>query len=147
MSSAAMTSLSDVLPSTVPKLDASGSNWAIFIFRFEDAVRAKGFWNQFDGSASPPTIADPTAPTSTEMAALALWEKDECSGKSLLTQKLPDLTVVMVYLKKTVKERWDAVVSEFSKKSAYAQTDMRAKFMALHCPDKGNPREFLEGLQ
>jgi len=38
-------------------------------------------------------------------------------------------------------------VKEFSKKSAYAQADMRAKFMAMRCLDKGNPREFLEGLR
>jgi len=46
-----------------------------------------------------------------------------------------------------VRERWETVVKEFSKKSAYAQADMRAKFMAMRCPDKGNPREFLEGLR
>jgi len=31
-------SLSDALPLSIPKLDASGSNWAIFVFRFEDAI-------------------------------------------------------------------------------------------------------------
>jgi hypothetical protein len=55
--------------------------------------------------------------------------------------------VVLVHEKKTVKERWEVVVAEYSKKSAYAQTDMRAKFMAMRCPDKGNPRDFLEGLR
>ena len=140
-------SLSDALPSTVPKLDASGSNWAIFVFRFEDAVQAKGFWGHFDGTVSRPTATDPAAPTAVETAAIALWDKDERSAKSLLTQKLPDSTVVMVHGKVTVRERWEAVVKEFSKKSAYAQADMRAKFMAMRCPDKGNPREFLEGLR
>ena len=140
-------SLSDALPSSIPKLDASGSNWAIFVFRFEDAIEAKGFWGHFDGTVSRPVPADVAAPTTTEVAAIAQWDKDERSAKSLLTQKLPDLTVVMVHGKKTVKERWDAVVMEFSKKSAYAQADMRAKFMAMRCPDKGNPREFLEGLR
>ena len=53
----------------------------------------------------------------------------------------------MIHSKDTVKERWDAVVMEYSKKSAYAQTDLRAKFLAMRCPDKGNPREFLEGLR
>jgi len=91
--------------------------------------------------------ADVAAPTTTEVAAIAQWDKDERSAKSLLTQKLPDSTVVMVHGKKTVKERWDAVVMEFSKKSAYAQADMWAKFMAMRCPDKGNLREFLEGLR
>jgi hypothetical protein len=53
----------------------------------------------------------------------------------------------MIHGKVTVRERWEAVVKEFSKKSAYAQADMQAKFMAMRCPDKGNPQEFLEGLR
>ena len=147
MSAITTTALSDALPSSVPKLDVSGSNWAIFVFRLEDAVEAKGFWGHFDGTVSRPVAADPSAPTTTETTAIAQWDKDEQSTKSLLTQKLPDSTVVMVHGKKTVRERWEAVVKEFSKKSAYAQADMRAKFMAMRCPDKGNPREFLEGLR
>ena len=146
-SSITAAALSDTLPSSVPKLDASGSNWAIFVFRFQDAVEAKGFWGHLDGTVSRPIAADPSAPTTTETAAINQWDKDERSAKSLLTQKLPDSTVVMVHGKVTVKERWEAVVKEFSKKSAYAQADMRAKFMAMRCPDKGNPREFLEGLR
>jgi len=139
--------LSDALPSSVPKLDASGSNWAIFVFCFQDAVEAKGFWGHLDRTVSRPIAADPSAPTTTETVAIAQWDKDERSAKSLLTQKLPDSTVVMVHGKVTVRERWEAVVKEFSKKSAYAQADMRAKFMAMRCPEKGNPREFLEGLR
>jgi hypothetical protein len=139
--------ISDALPSSVPKLDASGSNWAIFVFRFKDAVEAKGFWSHFDGTASIPTFVDAANPTAAETSAKAQWDKDERSAKSLLTQKLPDSTVVMVHGKVTVRERWEAVVKEFSKKSAYAQADMRAKFMGLRCPDKGNPRDFLEGLR
>ena len=143
--SIATASLSDALPSSIPKLDASGSNWAIFVFRFKDAIEAKGFWGHFNGTVSRPVPADVAAPTTTEVAAIAQWDKDKWSAKSLLMQKLPDSTVVMVHGKKTVKERWDAVVMEFSKKSAYAQADMRAKFMAMRCLDKarghrpGNP--------
>ena len=70
MSAVTTTSLSDALPSSVPKLDASGSNWAIFVFCFEDAVKAKGFWQHFDGKATAPTCADPSAPTSAEIAAI-----------------------------------------------------------------------------
>ena len=36
--STAPTSLSDTLPSSIPKLDASGMNWAIFTVRFRDAI-------------------------------------------------------------------------------------------------------------
>ncbi len=139
-------SLSDTLSSTVPMLDASGCNWAIFVFRFQDAVEAKGFWDHFDGSASRPIAANAT-PTAMETIAMSQWDKDERSARSLLTQKLPDSTVVLIHGKKTVRERWEAVVREFSRKSAYAQADLRAKFMGMQCPERGNPREFLEGLR
>ena len=131
-------SLSDSLPSTVPKLDASGNNWAIFVFHFQDAVEAKGYWGHFDRSVTHPTAADPTKPMSDETAKIAQWDKDERSAKFLLTQKLPDSTVVLIHAKVTVKERWNAVVKEFSKKSAYAQMDLWAKFMAMRCPEKTN---------
>ena len=54
MSSVTTTSLSDTLPSSIPKLDASGINWAIFSVCFQDAIEAKGFWNHFDGSSIRP---------------------------------------------------------------------------------------------
>ena len=78
-------SLSDSLPSSIPKLDATGINWAIFAVRFQDAVEAKGFWGHFDGSIPRPT----PAATADEMAAMQQWDKDERSSKSLLTQKIP----------------------------------------------------------
>jgi hypothetical protein len=81
-------------------------------------VEAKGYWGHFDGMVGRPTAADPAAPTATEMTAIAQWDKDERSAKSLLTQKLPDSTVVLIHGKVLVKERWDVVVKEFSKKSA-----------------------------
>jgi len=98
--SIATASLSDVLLSTVPKLNASGSNWAIFVFCFEDAIEAKGFWGHFDGTVSRLVPADVAVPMTTKVAAIAQWDKDKRSAKSLLTQKLPDLTVVMVHGKK-----------------------------------------------
>lgn len=42
-------------------------------------------------------------------------------------------------------ERWNAIVTEYTEKGAYAQTDMRARFLESKCPDKGNVREFLDG--
>ena len=42
-------SLSDTLPSMVPKLNSEGDNWVIFLVCFMDVVEAKGFWGHFDG--------------------------------------------------------------------------------------------------
>ena len=138
------TSLSDTLPSTVPKLDATGVNWAIFSVRFQDAVEAKGFWGHFDGTSTCPTLS--TSPTADETAAKNQWEKDERSAKFLLTQKIPDSTLMRVHSKTSVKERWDAIVKEYTDKGVYAHTELRTKFLESRCPDKGNIREFLSLL-
>ncbi|KAF8797732.1 hypothetical protein BYT27DRAFT_7024607, partial [Phlegmacium glaucopus] len=52
--SATATSLSDTLPSSVPKLEMTGTNWAIFEICFRDAVEAKGFWGHFNGQTKWP---------------------------------------------------------------------------------------------
>src|ERR1700678_2002459 len=65
----------------------------------------------------------------------------------LLTQQLPDSTVMEIHSKKSVKERWEAVVKEYTVKGAYAQTDMRAKFLQSRCPERGNARDFLRKLR
>src|SRR6266545_3302098 len=138
------TSLSDTLPSSVPKLDATGVNWAIFSVRFQDAVEAKNFWGHFDGTSTCPTLSNP--PKTDETAAKTQWERNERSAKSLLTQKIPDSTLMRVHLKTTVWERWVAIVTEYTDKGTYAQTELRTKFLESRCPEKGNVREFLEGL-
>src|SRR6266540_2414307 len=139
------TSLSDTLPSSVPKLDATGVNWAIFSVRFQDAVEAKNFWGHFDGTSTCPTLSNP--PKTDETAAKTQWEKNEWSAKSLLTQKIPDSTLMRVHSKTTVWERWVAIVTEYTDKGTYAQTELRTKFLESRCPEKGNVREFLEGLR
>ena len=139
------TALADTLPSSIPKLDPTRSNWTIFLFCFQDAVDVKGFWGHFDGTLVLPKLSTP--PTDTELASKTQWEKDEHSSKSLLTQKLPDSTLVLIHLKASVRERWEAVVGEYTLKSEYAKTALRTKFLGMRCMDKGNVREFLEGLQ
>ena len=119
------TSLSDTLPGSIPKLDASGSNWAIFHVRFKDAVDAKGFWGHFDGSKPRPipetvdvfataedgtTMTIPGTPSEEQLAKVAQWEKDERSSKSLLMQKIPDSTLMKIHMKESVKERWEIIV-------------------------------------
>ena len=144
--SASTTALADTLPSSVPKLVPTGSNWTVFLFHFQDAIDAKGFWGHFDGTSKMPELLTTGTPSDKELAEKTQWEKDERSSKSLLTQKLPDSTMVLIHSKKLVKERWDEVVKEYMLKSEYAKTGLRAKFLGMKCTDKGGVREFLEGL-
>ena len=48
---------------------------------------------------------------------------------------------------KTVKERREAVVKEYTVKGAYAQMEMRTKFLTMRCPYKENAKDFLRGLR
>ena len=115
-------SLSDTLPSTVPLLDSEGSNWAIFYICFMDTIEAKGFWDHFDGSTSPPSMSE--TPTTAEITAKGQWDKDEHSVKALLTQWLPDSTVMEIHSKRTVRERWEVVVREYTVKGVHVQTEI-----------------------
>ena len=143
----AATALADQLSSSVPKLDSSGKNWAIFLIHFQDAVEAKGFWGHFDGTEPCPQPDVKDQATADENPAVKQWRRDEMSAKSLLSQKLPDSTLLRIRMKKSVKERWDEVVTEFTEKGTYAQTELRAKFLDSRCTEKGNVHEFLEGLR
>ena len=52
-----------------------------------------------------------------------------------------------IHTKRTVIERWNSIVTEYTEKGAYAQTDLRQKFLELKCPAQGNVREFLDNLR
>ena len=148
--STATTSLSDSLPSSIPKLDTTGLNWTIFSVHFQDAIEAKGFWGHFDGTSPRPVAISVTATDGTTVAdttATDQWDKDEQSAKLLLTQKIPDSTLIRVHKKPTVKERWDAIVAEYTEKGAYAQTELRTKFLESKYSTKTTVREFLDGLR
>jgi hypothetical protein len=142
--------LSDSLPLSIPKLDHSGLNWAIFSVRFQDAVEAKGFWGHFDGTSPRPIAVSVTATdgtTAVDTVLIDQWDRNERSAKSLLTQKISDSTLMCVHTRRTVKERWEAIVAEYTEKGAYAQTELRARFLDLRCPDKGNVCDFLDNLR
>jgi gag-polypeptide of LTR copia-type len=135
----------DLLPSSVPKLMATGLNWTTFAMRFQDAIEAKGLWGYFDGTAVCPVLSKPPKPE--EELALTQWIKEDRSAKALLTHHNPDSTLIRIHGKKSLKDRWDLISKEFSSKGALSQADLRTQFMESKCPDKGNVREFLDELR
>jgi hypothetical protein len=70
------TSLSDSLPPSIPKLDSTGLNWAIFSVRFQDAVEAKGFWGHFDGPEPRPVVSAATTTAEGEEATQTKLAED-----------------------------------------------------------------------
>ena len=49
--------------------------------------------------------------------------------------------------KSSVKERWEAITTEFTQKGVFAQTELCACFLDMKCLEKGNVREFLDSLR
>jgi len=137
------------------------------LLRFQDAVEEKGYWGHFDGTSERPaapkpedlpamtavageTTTDtpaPTTPSAEDLAAATnQWDKDEQLAKSLLTQKIPDSALMRIRSKKSIKERWNVITTEYTEKGAFAQMDLRTCFLESKCPDKGNVQQFLDEL-
>ncbi|THH16365.1 hypothetical protein EW146_g4254 [Bondarzewia mesenterica] len=136
---------SDTLPSSIPKLDARGKNWMIFSIHFKTAVKAKGKWDHFIGSNPKPVF--PTLPVSEfEETLLNTWSKDECTTQYLLTQRIPDSTIVRMQKFTTVADQWASIVAEYTLKGTYAQKDMRQSFMEMCCDSRGDVQNFLDDL-
>ena len=144
---AAAITISDPLPTSVPRLETNGSNWAIFSMRFQEAMEANQKWGHFDGTATRPVPADAAKPTPDEVKAGAAWDQDENIARYLLSQRLPDSTAVRLKSLTTARERWAKVKSEFSVKSQYAEADMLTAFTELRCPQGGDVRSFLGQLR
>ncbi|EKM74598.1 hypothetical protein AGABI1DRAFT_133077 [Agaricus bisporus var. burnettii JB137-S8] len=165
MSSTAV--INDVLPPTVPALDVSGTNWAIFELRFRMVIQGKGLWGHFDGSTPRPTppraitpashpstpvlatspstaaaavqVPIPSTPTPT-VAEIDAWDRNENIALSLLAQRIPDSTLVVVSAQTTVKLMWDKIVRDYTYKSAFSQANLRQDFMSSRCPSGGDVR-------
>src|SRR6266702_7625579 len=135
--------MSDPLPTSVPRLDPTGSNWAIFSMRFQEAMEANQKWGHFDGKSPCPVPAVVNKPTDDEKKEVADWKQEETVTKYLLSQRLPDSTAVHLKSLISAKERWDKVKTEFSVKSQYAETDLLTAFSEMRCPRGGDVRTFL----
>ena len=127
MSSSAITT-SD-FAHALDKLDSSGSNWVIFQKRFIIAVKQKKVYAHFDGTASKPTVSDPT--DATQVQALTEWQEKEDLAMYLLSQKLPDSTLTKYMRRDTVAEMWSGIVTEFTSKSMLMRSNLHTKFMGM----------------
>ena len=85
--------------------------------------------------------------TTEDTASVDQWDKDERSAKSLLTQKIPDSTLMHINSKWTVKEWWDAIVAKYTEKGAYAQMELQTKVLGSKYSPKMSVCKFLDGLQ
>ena len=82
------------LPATIPQLTPDGSNWAIFLIRFRQAMQANRRWGHFEGTKLRPTPKNSAKPTEEEAEATERWDHKDLVTSFLLAQRLPDTTAM-----------------------------------------------------
>ena len=103
-------------------------------------------WSYFTGSNPKPKAKNPKSPTDAEIEAATEWEYQDSVAGYLLSQCLPDMTVMRLNGHVTMEEQWTAVTKEYQAKSAYAQADLHQAFLDIRCTKGGDIREFLANL-
>jgi hypothetical protein len=68
------------LPSNIPHLKTDGSNWAIFIIWFWEAMQATRRWPYFEGTVFCPTMKDLSKVTEAEKKATEEWEHGDLAA-------------------------------------------------------------------
>ena len=136
-----------VLPATVPCLKENGSNWAIFAMRFREAMVIMHRWGHFDGTNTRPVPKDAAHPTNAESEVIKEWEREDAIAQWLLSQKLPDSTVLYLDEYPTAKAQWDELVEENKVTGIYARLDLERSFLDMRCPRGGDVRAFIADLR
>ena len=107
-------------------------------------MQSKGVWSHLEGTAAKPVASGTTPPDATE---LAVWLKDESIALDLLTQWIPDSTVIRTASQTDAAAMWKEIVREYTEKGTYVQTDLHTKCLESKCLDKGDVRVWLDSLR
>jgi hypothetical protein len=135
------------LPSNIPCLEADGSNWAIFVLCFREAMQVARRWPYFEGTIPCPSLKDPAKVPDDERKAIDNWEFEDLAARYLLSQHLPDSIAIQLQVLTTMKAHWDRLVTEFTAQSIYAQNDLEEAFFNMACAKGEDVRVFLTALR
>ena len=100
-------------PAIIPHLEPDGSNWAIFMMSFKDSMKVTSRWGYFDGSRPKPRPKDIKNPTDAEIEAGERWEHEDAVASYLLSQHLPDATIMRMVNCACAQDHWELVTKEF----------------------------------
>ncbi|KXN81574.1 hypothetical protein AN958_04443 [Leucoagaricus sp. SymC.cos] len=75
------------------------------------------------------------------------WDRNKSIARSLLAQRLPNSTLIVVYCQPSVAKMWAAVTKEYTYKGTFSQTRLRRDFLSSRCPKDGNVHMFLNDLR
>ena len=136
-----------LLLSNIPCLEADGSNWAIFVLCFREAMQVAWRWPYFEGTIPCPSPKDPVKVPDDERKALDDWKFKDLAARYLLSQHLPNSITIQLHSLTTTKARWDCLVFEFTAQSIYAQNNLEEAFFNMCCAKGEDIRTFLTALR
>ena len=139
-------STSLILPVSIPYLKPNSSNWAIFMMRFREAMKAMHQWAYFTGHEPCPKLKDANNPMDTEIDVAEIWEYENSVASYLLSQRLSNATKIHLASCTTAKERWEAITQKYQAKSAYVQADLHQAFLDMRCVKGEDIWTFLASL-
>ena len=114
--------------------------------RFRDVMKVTHRWAYFTGSKPRPRPKDISKPMEEEIEAAKTWEHKDSVASFLLSQHLPDTTLMRLSGCATTQDRWDMVTKEYCTKSVYAQANLHQTFLEMRCAKGVNVRDFLSTL-
>ena len=110
-------------------------------------MKVTHYWAYFTGlRAQPSPPIDEDNPTEEEIEAIEKWEYEDSVASYLLSQCLPNTTIMHLSTCSTTKEHWDMVTLEYQAKSAYVQANLHQSFLEMHYTRGGDIQEFLASL-
>jgi hypothetical protein len=92
-----------LLPSNIPCLEADGSNWAIFIIHFHEAMQVTCRWPYFEGTIPCPSPKDPAKVPEDKQKSIDDWEFEDLAACYLLSQCLPNSIAICLLPLTTAK--------------------------------------------
>jgi hypothetical protein len=73
------------LPSNILCLEADGSNWAIFVLHFREAMQVAQRWPYFEGTIPCPSPKDPAKVPNDEKKSIEDWKFEDLAAWYLLS--------------------------------------------------------------
>jgi len=141
---------SNTLLSSLPKLALDGSNWIVWKARMTVFLGAKRYTQYIDGSKSPPSKPKPLADGADEKATEAHekesekyleWFTADTETKHWILSTIPEFFMVKNLNCATAADLWKAICTEHEKKTKTTRMEMTRRIHNERCTDADDVRD------
>jgi gag-polypeptide of LTR copia-type len=142
----------------VPKLPTDGKGFVVWKERLELSIKARGLYGYLDGTkikpSDPPTRPDNATLTQEEVSLnenyakeIAIYLQEQAIVFQQIASTIPDSLYLKIKGKPTVKEAWDALKTDFEKRSRMITIELRKRLHDIRCAENGNIRAHFDTIR